>query len=150
MQTIVVKKLDHDGNEIWRYDAHILESGLNFVKIEARFNRSDLPFHGILLKNNDRFIETYFTDKWYNIFEIHDRDDDELKAWYCNVGHPAQIEDSVLSYRDLALDLLVYPDGKQLILDEDEFDTLPLDSFRRKKALQSLSDLQFLFNGLYI
>ncbi|MEI7988130.1 MAG: DUF402 domain-containing protein [Chloroflexota bacterium] len=148
MQSILVKKLDYAGNELWCYEGYVCERSTTFVKLEARFNRSDLPFHEILLKNNDRFVEIFYTNKWYNIFEIHDRDDDELKGWYCNIGFPAQMEDGVLSYRDLALDLLVYPDGRQLILDEDEFDVLPLDSTLRIKARQALEELQILFQDL--
>ena len=69
----------------------------------------------------------YYTDRWYNIFEIYDRDDGQIKGWYCNIGKPAVIEDGVVSYVDLALDLWVSADGKQTILDEDEFEELEPD-----------------------
>ena len=68
-------------NEItWRYAGEIIERGADFVRLEARFNRDDMPFMGITLKKNDRFVETFFTENWYNIFEIHDRDDDQIKG----------------------------------------------------------------------
>ena len=35
-------------------------------------------------------MECFYNDRWYNILEIHDRDDDRLKAWYCNVTLPAE------------------------------------------------------------
>ena len=44
------------------------------------------------LRRGDRFIETYYTDRWYNIFEIHAREDDRLKGWYCNIAKPAVME----------------------------------------------------------
>jgi len=51
-------------------------------------------------------VETYYTDRRYYIFEIHDRDDDQLKGWYCNVSRLAVLDaDDRLLYMDLALDL---------------------------------------------
>jgi len=79
-------------------------------------------------------VEVYYTDRFYNIFEIHDRDDRYLKGWYCNVGPPAVMEaDNRLSYVDLALDLWVVPDGVQTELDEDEFAALDLARKRVNK-----------------
>jgi hypothetical protein len=132
--------------ETWRYTGEVLERHPNRVVLQARFNRPDVPFHGILLKQGDRFVETFYTDRWYNIFVIHDRDDGQLKGWYCNVAFPAVIEESspgelIVSYMDLALDLLVYPDGRQLILDEDEFDALLMADEVRQLAREALSQL---------
>ncbi len=115
--------------------------------LEARFNRPDLPFHGILLKQGDRFVETFYTDRWYNIFEIHDRDDDHLKGWYCNIGCPAEITPGTVSYVDLELDLLVFPDGRQFVLDEDEFAALELSPEIKEKALAALRQLQAEFRA---
>lgn len=100
----------------------------------------------IFLKNNDRFVEIFYTDRWYNIFEMHDRDDDRVKGWYCNVGRPAVLEaDDRLSYVDLTLDLWVAPDGTQTVLDEDEFAALDLDAETRQQARAALEELQKLF-----
>ena len=32
----------------------------------------------LIVKRGDRFVETYYSARWYNIFEIHDRDDGAL------------------------------------------------------------------------
>ncbi len=141
-QKIVVRKLNTQRQETWRYDGRILNQEANSVLIEAFFNRPDLLFHGVLLRENDRFLERYYTDRWYNIFEIHDRDDDRLKGWYCNVTTPAEISLGYISYVDLALDLLVYPDGGHLILDQDEFQELELEPYQQAQALQALEALQ--------
>ena len=144
-QSITVLKLNLAGEETWRYDGRLVSYQGSKVVLEAPFNRPDTPFHEILLKEGDRFLETFYTDRWYNIFEIHDRDSDEVKGWYCNIGRPAVLNDGVLSYVDLALDLLVYPDRRQLVLDEDEFEVLPLDIEQRAKSLVALEELQELF-----
>ena len=111
----------------WQYEGVELNRDENSITIEALFNRDDLPFQGIVLKRNDRFVETFYTDKWYNIFAIYDRDDKKLKGWYCNITKPAIVEDGSVSYVDLALDLWVSADGKQTVLDEDELEELKLD-----------------------
>ena len=145
LNDVVVIKRNIDGQETWRYDGRILERGQNWLLLEAFFNRQDTPFHGIVLARGDRFLETYYSDRWYNIFEIHDRLSGDLKGWYCNVTRPALFEETQVSYIDLALDLLVYPDQTQLVLDEDEFARLPIDPSTRQKALAALQELQTLF-----
>ena len=134
MTEITVIKLNLKGQETWRYEGQVLERTPTSLVLHALFNAPDRPFMGTSLKRGDRFVEVYFTDRWYNVFEIHDRADGRLKAWYCNVGRPAVIQDGEVSYEDLALDLLVYPDGRQLVLDEDEFAALPLSEEDRQKC----------------
>ena len=143
---ITVRKRNEKGLVTWEYTGEILERGEDFVRLEARFNRADTPFQGILLKQGDRFVETFYTDRWYNVFAIHDRDDDALKGWYCNVGRPAVWDaPDAISYVDLALDLWVTPDGRQTVLDEDEFEALELDEPTRACAREALAELSQIF-----
>lgn len=138
---VEVIKLNTKREETWRYQGRILEKSEKSLLIEAFFNRQDLPFHGIILRQNDRFLERYFQDRWYNIFEIHDREDDQLKGWYCNITKPAEIKSAEIRYVDLALDILVYPDGSYLILDQEEFTELPIDGDTRVAARKGLQEL---------
>ena len=145
---ITIIKRNVHGEETFRYTGVILQREPGMVVLEACFNRADLPFMGTVLRFGDRFVETYYTDRWYNIFEIHDLDDDRIKGWYCNVSRPAVLEeDDRLSYVDLALDLWVAPDGSQTVLDEDEFVLLELDVKTRRQAGAALEELRRLFIG---
>lgn len=134
-------KRNHQGEEVWRYSAKMISRSAHQIIIEAQFNRTDLAFNGVLLKQNDRFVEAYFDDRWYNIYEIHDRNDDSLKAWYCNISRPAIFLDDTISFDDLALDLLVFPDGQHLVLDEEEFETLQLDAKTRHYCWRAMDEL---------
>ncbi|HTX80089.1 MAG TPA: DUF402 domain-containing protein [Longilinea sp.] len=145
MEEVVVRKLNLQRQETWRYGGKIIRRVPGGVVLEAYFNRDDLPFNGTTFKRNDRFIEGYYTDHWYNIYEIYDRETGALKCWYCNVSYPAEIVDGQISYVDLALDLLVFPGGKQLVLDEDEFAALQLPEADRLQARRALGELQALF-----
>jgi len=151
-QSITVIKRNLAGEETWRHTGLIKHREQNVLILpsrccaEARFSCPDMPFQSILLKKNDRFVETYYTDRWYNVYEIHDRDDDRIKGWYCNISRPAILEaDDHLSYVDLALDLWVMPDLKQLVLDEDEFAAFDLDPETRSRAQKALEELRLRF-----
>jgi len=143
---VEVQKKNLAGEVTWKYDGVVLRREDNLIVLEALFNRPDTPFMDIVLKENDRFVETFYSDRWYNIFEIYDRDDGQIKGWYCNVGMPAVFEDSVVSYVDLALDLWVSVDGKQTVLDEDEFEELNLNYELRTEALKGLGELKLRFD----
>lgn len=142
---IKVQKKNLAGEVIYEYEAVLLIRDGNTIKLEALFDRADMPFMDVTFKLGDRFVEYYYTDRWYNIFVIHDGADGEIKGWYCNVGKPAVIEESVVWYVDLALDLWVSADGTQTVLDEDEFEALELDEELRAGAWRGLAELQQLF-----
>ncbi|MBK8821557.1 MAG: DUF402 domain-containing protein [Anaerolineales bacterium] len=128
----------------WQYEGVVLSRAENAITLEALFNRDDMPFMDIILKRNDRFVETFYSDRWYNIFEIYDRDDGKFKGFYCNIGKPAIVEDDFVSYVDLALDLWVSVNGIQTVLDEDELEDLNLDDDLKHKVYESLRELQEL------
>ena len=142
-----VLKLNTAGKVTWQYEGRILSRLPHVVVLEALFNRPDLPFQDVVFRQGDRFVERFYTDRWYNIFEIHDVDDDHLKGWYCNVGRPAVVTDATVSYIDLALDLWVASSGRQTVLDEDEFEALMLPPDDRRQALSALQALQALFES---
>ncbi len=145
---IKVQKKNPAGEVMYEYEGVLLNRAENSIKLEALFDRADMPFGDVVFKTGDRFVEYYFTDRWYNIFVVHDRATGEIKGWYCNVGKPALIEDGLVSYVDLALELWVSADGRQTVLDEDEFHALELNAELHAGALQGLEELKQLFlNG---
>ena len=139
---ITVHKLDEQGVEVFRYSGILVEEQGTSLTLEARFDRSDVQFFEFTFREGDRFIETYYADRWFNIFEIHDADDDHLKGWYCNITRPARIEQGHIYAEDLALDLLVYLDGRVRVLDEDEFEEMELGESDRKNSLTALEELK--------
>lgn len=142
---VKVFKRNLDGQVTWQYEARVLKREQNLVVLEAFFNREDMPFMDIVLKRDDRFVETFYSDRWYNIFEIYDRDDSQFKGWYCNIGYPAVINSDTVSYIDLSLDLWVSPEGTQTVLDQDEFLEMSLDVLTRTQALVALEELRERF-----
>jgi uncharacterized protein len=142
---IKVQKKNPAGAVTYEYEGVLLKRDEDSIVLEALFDRADMPFMDVVFKTGDRFIEYYYTDRWYNIFAVYDREDGHVKGWYCNIGKPAEFEDGIVSYVDLALDLWVSTSGQQTVLDEDEFEALGLNQELRAGALKGLEELKQLF-----
>lgn len=138
---ITIKKLNLAHELTWSYSGHVTERTPSHIKLEARFNRDRMDLGYTILERNDRFVETFFADHWYNIFEIHSARDDHLKGWYCNIVKPATFHADAIEQIDLALDVWINPDGSSLILDEDEFEALALDKATRQRARRAVDEL---------
>src|ERR1044072_3160592 len=146
-QSVKVQKKNPAGEVTYQYEGVLLSRSENSIVLEALFDRADMPFMDVVFKTGDRFVEYYYFDRWYNIFAIYDREDGQIKGWYCNIGKSTVFEDGIVSYIDLALDLWVSTDGKQTVLDEDEFEDLKLNEELRTGALNGLDELKALFKS---
>jgi hypothetical protein len=139
---ITVIKCHPDGEEMFRWQGKVIERSPNEILLEAHFNIPQHYVGGMQLNTGDRLVESYYSDRWYNIFEVYDREKDTLKGWYCNLSEPAEIGKDEIVFRDLALDLIVYPDGRQEEIDLDEFEELEISEDLRAKALVGWDELR--------
>jgi hypothetical protein len=139
---ITVVKCDSVGREVFRWKAKVLERGEQEILVEAHFGLENHFMGDIPLEPGDRFVESYYTDRWCNIFEVHSREADQLKCWYGNLSYPAEFGAEKITFRDLALDLLVRPDGRQELLDREEFENLVIPAEDRAKVLAELEKLK--------
>jgi len=142
--SLTVKKLNLNHELIIAYDGQVLERTPDTVVLEARFNRETMDLGHAVLEHHDRFIEHFFADRWYNIFEIHSVHDDCLKGWYCNIVKPAAYGAETIEQVDLALDVWINPDGSYRVLDRDEFEALAIDQTTRLRAQQAVGELIYL------
>lgn len=65
--------------------------------------------------------EFYWKNRYFNVFRFHEPEGD-LRNFYCNVNLPPVLENNVLIYVDLDIDILVAPDFNFEIVDLDEFE----------------------------
>jgi uncharacterized protein len=142
--TLTVKKLNLNHELVIAYDGTVLARTPDAIVLEARFSRATLDLGYTVFEHNDRFVEHFFSDRWYNIFEIHSVRDDHLKGWYCNIAQPAIFSSDNIEQIDLALDVWINPDGSYRVLDRDEFDALHLDRTTRLRAQQAVGELLYL------
>lgn len=136
-----VRKLDEAGQLVWRYSGRLLEEREGERVLEAIFDRETVRLGPLELRRGDRMIEHFYSDRWYNIFEIRDPKEG-LRGWYCNIARPAQFTPQAIIQEDLALDLVVTLSGKMKLLDQEEFDELPLNPDERRQAEDALDQLK--------
>lgn len=135
-----IRKLDHLGRELISYPARLLFRTSNAVLMRAVWGRPPMELEYVRLEPGDLWLETFYTDRWYNVFEIR-APDGRLKGRYCNIARPARMTPGEVCAEDLALDLWVDPDGGTQVLDEEEFARLPLSPEERTAARQALETL---------
>lgn len=138
---ITVVKRDPHGKEKTRYSARVLTRLEHGVILEAIWERPRKDLGYVVFEPGDRFVEYFYSDRWFNVFAISTTDN-QFKGWYCDVAAPAQISEECIEQTDLWLDVWVSPSGLPLILDEDEFisDTTMTEALRQgaKQGLQEL------------
>jgi len=141
---ITVVKLDADGREVIRYPAELIADDGSEILLHTQWGHESCDLGYVLLEPGDPWTERFYRDRWYNVFEVHSPDG-SLKGWYCNVTRPATLADRELRWVDLVLDLFVYPDGRSLRLDEEEFEELGLqerDPQTYERAQAALRELE--------
>jgi len=117
---ITVRVLKHDGREYRRWRAKIAERTDKMIVLDAEFD-VDVS-HDLLgeIQRGTRTVEYYWLERWYNVFRFL-TGDGSTRLYYCNINTPPRVEDGVLSYIDLDIDILVQPDLSYRILDLEEF-----------------------------
>src|SRR5438270_13645773 len=138
---ITVVKLNPRGETRIQYSGEIVERLADGIVIQAYWRHAPKELGYTRFEPGDRFTEYYYTDRWFNIFDIASAAG-QRKGWYCNVAQPASIYADSIEQVDLLLDVWVDPGGTPLVLDEDEFagDTTLSDE-QRAGAHQGLHDL---------
>lgn len=138
---ITVVKLNPRGETRIQYSGEIVERLSDGVVIQAYWRHAPKELGYARFEPGDRFTEYYYTDRWFNIFDIATANG-QRKGWYCNVAQPASISNDYIEQVDLLLDVWVDPNGTPLVLDEDEFEAdTSLSDEQRTGAQQGLQNL---------
>ena len=98
--------------ELIRRDGELIEFVGTF---DAAVSHPDLG----LIEKGTVSREYYWIGRWYNVFRF-ETPSGELRNYYCNVNMPPMLGEGVLDYIDLDLDILVWPDGRVVELDEED------------------------------
>ena len=93
----------------------------------------------ICIKDNDyTWIEVYPNNGNYAITIMYD-DKGNLIEWYFDISKSVGIEDGIPYEDDLYLDLIITPDGEEIVIDEDEL----LEAKEEGKISQEDVDLAY-------
>lgn len=122
MTAITVQKHTWRGEFRYAWQARVADRAPGHLVLEAPWEGPGEPDVGeIRFRRGDRFVEHYYPGKGYAIWQV-EGPDGAVKGWYCNISTPVVERDGVLTFDDLLLDVLAYPDGRYIVLDRDEFD----------------------------
>lgn len=142
---ITIVKRNELGEPVFQYEGEICRHTKKGLLVSAVFGLPQVTEQEMTFVKGDLFHECYLYNKWFNIYQVHAGRSEQIKAWYCNICRPMLFRDGRIEFDDLALDLLVYPDGRQCILDRDEFRALRINGHERRLALEGLAELQAIF-----
>ncbi len=138
---LTISKLDAREEPLLSYPGEMMYEDEQLVVARCRFAPlRDVDLGDVLFRRGDVLIEFYYRRQPFNIFALYSPIG-QLKAWYCNVVAYNEIADGQIRWADLALDLLVLPDGEQIVLDADEFEALGPSAEERDLALAALEIL---------
>lgn len=145
---ITIVKQNAAGTEVFRYGGELVRQTSSGLMVSAIFEIPYIQVDEVAFKAGDRSFEYYLYDKWFNIYQVHEGMSAEVKAWYCNICRPMVFTNGQVEYEDMELDLLVYPDGRQVILDRDEFRALRINGHERRLALEGMQELHDIFKDI--
>jgi predicted RNA-binding protein associated with RNAse of E/G family len=94
-----------------------------WIALAAVWTHGFVDLDGLRFVPGDHLVEYFSPSDPYNAFVVH-APDGALRGWYANVTYPAALERRddrlTLTWHDLYVDLVMLPDGRTTIRDEDE------------------------------
>jgi uncharacterized protein len=154
---VAISKLDYSGRELISYAGELVSESADEFVVRCEWARLPAVTVGFLtFTAGDILLEHFYRAQWFNIFELYSSCG-QLRGWYCNLAEPVVLTDSIIRWRDCALDLLVSPNGELMLEDEDEFEALQPGVELRAAAGAMIATLQrwvtdghppFIRNGL--
>src|SRR5437764_12987460 len=150
-ENIKVRSLKHDGRLHRSWAARIIRREGALIVLDAFF--AEEVRHTILgtIEAGTLSREFYWTDRWYSVFRFSEPAGVRLRCFYCNVNTPPRLEEGVLSFVDLDVDVLVRPDFSYTVLDEDEFEahavTYVYPTEYRARVREALEEIVLLIEG---
>jgi protein associated with RNAse G/E len=94
--------------------------------------------------------ERFYVNRWYNYFRF-EHPAGTFRNYYINICMPPKLADGEVDYVDLDIDLIVWPDGRLITLDLDEFEANALrfayPERVRRRTLETLAHLESILGS---
>ncbi|MFK7681939.1 DUF402 domain-containing protein [Priestia megaterium] len=134
-----------------RYDSTIVETDCKLLNINEQdiilFHKVLVPFtmkgaqYELTIPKDGYTLAYYWKEKPYNLYIWRDKNGSYLGSYF-NIVKNTVIADTIVSFEDLVIDILILPNGEYFILDEDEL-PVSLNQFEDgfvHQALQTLTN----------
>ncbi len=147
---VVINSRKFDGKIHRSWNARLIEQSNSLLIFVGKFEEEISHRYLGVIRRGTISYEFYWLNRWYNVFRFHEPDGG-LRNFYCNVNMPPKFENDVLDYIDLDIDILVWKDFSQQILDVEEFEenakSFSYSDNLREKVRASLSELSSLIEN---
>lgn len=104
-----------------RYGGVTIPAPAGWVAVRAPWVHGTYELGYLTFQNGDTLDEYFALERPYNAFALY-RATGDFVGWYCNVTQPTELADDEIHWHDLFIDVIVYPDSRTLVLDEDELE----------------------------
>lgn len=119
MPPATITEIKHTlGGERKTFDCELLRRGAAEAVVVYRMP-SDHRLEDIALARGTLSLGYFWEDRPYNAYHWIDERLDSV-ALYFNISDRTRIAERTIEWRDLAVDVLISPDGRCRVLDEDE------------------------------
>ena len=140
--TINSRKFDNSIHRSWQCE--ILKETTDYWLFVGEFDQEIRHPKLGSIKCGTVSYEYYWKTKWFNVFRFHEPTG-EFRNYYCNINFPPILQNNILDYIDLDLDILVNKDFSVEILDQDEFEVnsakFGYSDDIKKRASDSLAEI---------
>ena len=143
--TVNSRKFDGTIRRSWKCE--FVSSDFEKIDLIGSFEkRVDHPSLGII-EAGTVSRERFYFDRWYNYF-VFEQPAGILRNYYINICMPPTVGEGLIDYVDLDLDVIVWPDGRRMTLDIEEFyancTTFEYPEHVKNRALEELKTVQAL------
>ena len=132
-----------------RYDSTIVDTNCKLLNSNEQelilFHRIEDPFtmkgtqYQLTIPKDAYTLAYFWREKPYNLYVWRDKNGSYLGSYF-NIVKNTIMADTIVSFEDLIIDILIFPNGEYFILDEDEL-PVSLNNFEDGFVHQSLQTL---------
>jgi len=120
-QPFTINSRKYDGSIRRSWQCEVVGNGERHIDLIGIFEDVvDHPDLGLIEKGTVS-RERFYLDRWYNYF-CFEYPAETLRNYYINICMPPTIGEGVIDYIDLDIDLIVWPDGRVVTVDVEEFE----------------------------
>lgn len=117
---IIVNSRKYDGSLHRSWNCELVSFDGEHLVLRGEFDR-DVEHEGLgLILAGTITIEHFWLSKWHNVFRFESHEG-VLRNHYVNVSMPPTFDGKTLEFVDLDLDVVIWPNGEYVVLDEMEF-----------------------------
>jgi uncharacterized protein len=118
---VIINSRKFDGSISKSWAGELIEENSSLLLYRGVFDRDVIHEHLGLIECGTISYEYFWLDRWYNIFRFH-KADGTFRNFYCNIAMPPTVNEDLIDFVDLDIDMIVDPNGRFVIHDEDEYE----------------------------